>query len=85
MTVLLIFVSTFALVFLLGMQSLTVNAGHYAAAMVNSTLIGVANFTLLKVIPQSTGWEIVAYVAAGPLAIVSSMRFFKWFKNRKEV
>lgn len=76
MNIPLIFASTFALVFLLGAQSLTVNAGRYSAAMVNSVLIGLANLTLLKIVPQSSGWEIVAYVAAGPLAIVSSMRIF---------
>jgi hypothetical protein len=79
---LILFFSAFALVFLLGLQSLTVNRGHVRAAAINSSLIGVANITLLHLGPQAHGWEIAAYIAGGPLGIVASMRFFAWIRNR---
>lgn len=83
MTILLLFFSSFAIVFLLGLQSLSVNGGHEKAAFFNSTLIGLANITLLKTAPHASGWEIVAYVVGGPLGIVCSMRFFKWYRKQR--
>lgn len=83
MTILVIFCSTFAVVFLLGLQSLTVNGGHKAAAFINSCFIGIANITILKVVPNAQGVEIVVYILAGPLGIVSSMYFFAWYRSKK--
>lgn len=80
---LILFASSFAIVFMLGLQSLTVNAGHVRAAMVNSTLIGCANITLLKLGHSASGWEVVAYIVGGPLGIYASMKFFKWYRKAK--
>lgn len=82
MTILALFASSFAIVFLLGLQSLTVNRGHEVAAFTNSLFIGVANIILLKTAPSASGWEIVAYVAGGPFGIVCSMRFFRWYRRK---
>ncbi len=84
MSHLILFGSSFALVFLLGLQSLTVNAGHERGAFINSLLIGVANIALLKLAPQANGTEIVAYILGGPLGIIASMRYFKWYRARKQ-
>lgn len=73
-----LFASTFALVFALGMQSLNVNGGHYKAAFFTSFLIGGSNLVLLKLGPDATGWEITAYLTGGPLGIVLSM----WLHRR---
>ena len=77
-----LFASSFALVFLLGLQSLTVNNGHAKAAFINSILIGCANMALFKLAPDATGWDIVGYIAGGPFGIISSMAFFRWYRQR---
>ena len=74
MNTLAIFASCYALVFALGIQSLNVNGGHYAAAFVTSFLIGASNLVLYKLAPDATGSEIAAFLAAGPLGIVSAMK-----------
>ena len=84
MTILILFASSFCVVFLLGLQSLTVNAGHERAAFVNSVLIGFANLALYKAAPDASGWEIVGYISGGPLGIVCSMRFFRWYRGKKK-
>jgi len=69
-----LFASTYALVFALGLQSLNVNGGHYAAAFFTSFCIGASNPVLFKLAPDAGGIQIVAYLAGGPLGIVSAMR-----------
>jgi hypothetical protein len=81
MTAVLLFISTFFLVFFLGLQSLVVNSGYRAAAFANSLTIGVCNLALFKLAPNATGWEVAGYLAGGPFGIVTSMIFFQWFKN----
>jgi len=83
MSALLIFLSTFILVFALGFQSLNVNNGHYKAAFFTSFAIALSNLVLFKTIPQAGLLEISAYLLAGPLAIVSSMWAHKRFINSK--
>lgn len=73
MTICLIFLSTFILVFCLGFQSLNVNNGHYKAAFMTSFAIGLSNLILFKTLPQSDIWQVIAYLSGGPLAIVASM------------
>jgi hypothetical protein len=73
MTALLIFFSTFILVFALGFQSLNVNNGHYKAAFFTSFAIAVSNLVLFKTVPQAGVLEIGAYLIAGPFAIIASM------------
>ncbi len=80
---LLIFASTFVLVFALGFQSLNVNSGKYAAAFLTSFFIAGSNLVLFKTVPQSGGLEIFAYLLAGPFAIIASMYVHKrWMKNK---
>ena len=79
MTAMLIFISTFTLVFALGFQSLNVNNGHYKAAFFTSFAIGLANLILFKTVPQAGFFEIGAYLLAGPFAIVASMKAHGWW------
>jgi len=80
MTALALLLSTFALVFFLGLQSLVVNGGHRLAAFCNSVAIGLAQLTLYKLAPDASGIEVVAYLSGGPFGIVAAMAFFKWWR-----
>lgn len=82
MTALLIFGSTFVLVFALGFQSLNVNNGHYKAAFLTSFAISVSNLVLFKTVPQANVLEIAAYLTSGPFAIVASMLAHKRFMKK---
>lgn len=73
MNALLLFVSTFTLVFFLGLQSLNVNNGHRLAAFLTSFGIGISNLVLFKLAPNATGPEIAAFLVGGPFGIVASM------------
>jgi hypothetical protein len=82
MTALIIFGSTFILVFALGFQSLNVNNGHYKAAFFTSFAIALSNLILLKTVPQANWLEIAAYLTSGPFAMVTSMwAHRKWVKK----
>lgn len=78
-----LFASTFVLVFALGLQSLNVNGGHYLAAFLTSFLIGGANLVVLKLAPNATTNEIIAYLCGGPLGIVASMAAHRRVVRRK--
>ena len=83
-TALVIFVSTFVLVFALGFQSLNVNNGHYKAAFLTSFAIAVSNLVLFKTVPQADMLQVIAYLMAGPCAIVCSMwAHTRWMKPRR--
>jgi len=83
MTAAALFISTFALVFFLGLQSLNVNNGHYLAAFFTSFGIGIGNLVLYKLAPEASGIEIAAFLLGGPFGIVSAMGFFRWLRERK--
>lgn len=76
MTAIALFVSTFALVFFLGLQSLFVNHRYYLAAAVNSLAIGTSNLILFKLAPEATGLEIAGFLLGGPLGISAAMWAF---------
>ena len=73
MSELALFASTFVTVFALGLQSLNVNGGHYVAAFLTSFLIGAGNLVIQKIAPHANASEMLAYLAGGPLGIVTSM------------
>jgi hypothetical protein len=73
MTAFTLFVSTFCLVFFLGMQSLNVNNGHRKMAFLTSFGIGVSNLMLFKLAPDAGGMEIAAFLLGGPFGIIASM------------
>ena len=81
MTAVALFASTFALVFLLGVQQLNVQHGHQAAAFVTSIAIGSSQLALYKMAPDAGGIEIAAYLAGGPLAIICAMRVHPWLRR----
>lgn len=82
MTAILIFGSTFILVFALGFQSLNVNNGHYKMAFLTSFAIAASNLILFKTVPQANWVEVSAYLVAGPFAITASMwAHRKWVRK----
>lgn len=82
MTALTLFASTFALVFLLGVQQLNVQHGHQLAAAATSLFIGISQLALYKLAPDAGGVEIAAYLTGGPLAIVCAMKVHPWLRKR---
>lgn len=80
----LLLVSTFALVFALGLQSQLVNNGHFAGAFFNSLAIGTANLVLFKLAPTASGIEIAGYLVGGPFGIVCSMFAYRWIKRHSK-
>jgi len=81
MTALTLFLSTFALVFLLGVQQLNVQHDHPVAACITSLFIGISQLALYKMAPDAGGIEIAAYLAGGPLAIVCAMKAHPWLRK----
>ena len=85
MTELTLFVSTFVLVFALGMQSLNVNNGHYLLAAMTSLVIGTGQMILYKLAPDASWTEIAAFLAGGPFGITDSMQahpyLVRWMKR----
>jgi uncharacterized membrane protein SpoIIM required for sporulation len=77
----LLLVSTFTLVFCLGLQSQLVNNGHFVGAFVNSLAIGSANLVLFKLAPTASGIEIAGYLLGGPFGIVCSMTAYRWMRR----
>lgn len=78
-----LFLSSFALVFLLGMQSLLVNHHHPTLAFVNSFLIGLAQLVAYKHIPDANLAVTVGFLLGGPFGIVTAMYVFRAFKGKK--
>ncbi len=73
----LLFVSTFGLVFALGLQSQLVNNGHYFGAFGNSMLISIGQLGALQIIHASSTAEYAAYLLGGPFGIVASMYVYR--------
>lgn len=83
MTELALFISTFLLVFALGLQSLNVNNGRHFAAFFTSFLIGGANLVVLRLAPNASPTEIAAYLSGGPLGILCAMKVFAVMKKNR--
>jgi hypothetical protein len=81
MTAIALFASTFALVFLLGVQQLNVQHGHQVAAFFTSLFIGCSQLALYKMAPDAGGIEIACYLAGGPLAIICAMKVHPWLRK----
>lgn len=78
-----LFLSQFAMVFLLGLQSLNVRDNRHGYAALTSLCIGLAAVCQWKLMPKASLSETLVWLAAGPLAIVCSMRFYARFGRKK--
>ena len=84
MTELILFLSTFASVFTLGLQSLNVNQGHYTAAFCTSLFIGGSQIILYKLAPSADASETLAYITGGPLGIITAMWIHRHTIGKKD-
>jgi hypothetical protein len=83
MSLLGIFLASFAIVFCLGFQSRTVNHGDYLMAAVTNVAISILNYYIIKNISTEHNMDaFVAYVAGGPLGITASIWAHKWYKKK---
>ena len=83
MNEIILFSSTFLLVFFLGLQSLNVNGGHLLAAFLCSFAIGFSQLLVLKLGPDAGITESIAYLAGGPFGIICSMHTHGWIKRQR--
>jgi uncharacterized protein YebE (UPF0316 family) len=89
LTLLVIFIAGYASIFLLGFQSLVVNAGNYKLAAGNSFLIAIMNTTLWGHLFKDLNWQTtLVYGLSGSLGIISSMAVHrklsqKWRKSEQ--
>ena len=83
MNELILFSSTFAIVFFLVLQSQLVNNNMPTAAFFNSVAISASQLLLFKLAPNAAGAEIVAYIMGGPFGVLASMAAFKIYRNKK--
>lgn len=80
---LLLFGASFAVVFLLGVQSRNVNQGRYLAAVMTSFGISVANFTFVKYAATGTLAAFIPAAAGGCLGIACAIWFSKHVIERR--
>ena len=73
MNELILFASTFTVVFALGFQQQNVTGRHYVAAFFTSFLIGAAYLFLYKLVPNAGPSEVAAYLSGGPFGIIAAM------------
>ncbi len=77
MNALLLFGSTFVLVFALGLQTQLTYDGYYKSSFANSLLISVAQLGALQIVHANTVVDYAAYLLGGPIGIVTSMYIFR--------
>ena len=88
--IVMVFVAQFVLIFLLGIQSLNVNRGHYFLAGLTSLMLGVVGFYITGTVAAahkegmySGVWW--AFIIGGPLGIITSMKLHpiihRWMKK----
>ncbi|MBJ2129079.1 hypothetical protein JC525_09030 [Alteromonas sp. IB21] len=93
MSALVIFISQFSVVFLLGIQSQMVRDANCIGAAVGSVLIGFSQFFVFSIIGGLAAGDMftpegIAFMTSGPLAIVASIKTHPYmvkhvFKGRK--
>ena len=83
MTHLILFLSAFFTVFLLGFQQQNVIGRHYLAATIVSIGIGLAQIFLYRLVPTASLTEILATLAGGPIGITAAMYLHPKILRRK--
>ena len=83
---LILFVSQFLLVFLLGFQSLNIVRGYYVLAFLTSLFLGVASWFTINIVANASMFDVlsitfIVYIFAGPIAIISAMKFHSIMRN----
>lgn len=82
MNELLLFASTFVIVFGTGLQSLNVVHGLRLAAFITSYVIGAGTLLMLNLAPNANWTEVAAFLSGGPFGMVASMDAHPWLVAR---
>ncbi len=86
MSALILFLSSYVIVFLLGFQSLVVRDKHWLFAFFISLGIGICQVASMKIVPNATLIESAFFVLGGACGISSSIfahtAWAKWYYNR---
>lgn len=77
------FVGSFVIVFLLGLQSRNVNMGRYMAAVITSAGISISQFIFVRYAASGNLWALLIAVLGGCSGIASSIWFWKNIMERK--
>lgn len=80
----LLFVSTFGMVFLMAFQQQNVIHGHFKAAFMTSFLIALAQFVLYKGVIAADYWGILEMGLGGGLGVTLSMMLHRKWRKRSE-
>lgn len=78
MTELALFCGSFAIVFALGFQQQNIHCHRYVLGMLNATFIGVLNLLMLKLGPQASPTDMLAFIAGEPFGTVAAI----WLNSR---
>lgn len=78
MTELALFAGSFSIVCALGFQQQNILRRRHLMAMLNATLIGTLNLLMLKLAPQASPSEMLAFVAGEPLGTFAAL----WLNGR---
>lgn len=78
MTELALFTGSFAIVFALGFQQQNIHYRRHILAMLNAIFIGILNLAMLKLGPQATTTEMLAFIAGQPLGTFAAL----WMNGR---
>lgn len=73
MNTLLLFLGSFFIVFALGFQQHNVHYRRYRAAFVNGIFIGIMNLLVLRLGPNASPVEMLAFLTGGPLGSVAAI------------
>jgi hypothetical protein len=68
-----LFAGSFAIVFALGFQQQIIHHRRHLLAMLNATTIGMLNLLLLKLGPQASPSEMIAFIAGQPLGTLAAL------------
>lgn len=71
------FIGSFTVVFLLGLQSRNVNMGRYWAAVITSAGISVSQFIFVKYASSGSYQALAVSTAGGCIGIASSIWFYR--------
>lgn len=82
MTAAALFLSTFAMVFSLCLQSLMLPANMRRIAFAISLAISYVTLVLFNPAPDAAGIEMVAYLCGGPFGIVAAMELFRRWRTK---
>ena len=82
---LVLFAGSFAAVFALSFQQHNIHLRRRTLALINASFIGMLNLMILKIGPQASPSEMLAFIAGEPLGTLAAMCLHdRWFQTNDE-